>query len=78
MSQIESEIMSMIKEMKQLEDLDPKDLLIDEGIVDSFDIMNLVNQMNDQFSINIDGEDLTPENLASVETMTKLVERLKG
>lgn len=54
-------------------DLTDSTQLIDSGIVDSLGIMSLIGFLEENFSIQIDGDDLVPENFASIETMSKLV-----
>jgi acyl carrier protein len=49
--------------------------LIDSGIIDSMGIMTLLAFVEEQFSIEIQGDDLIPENFASISTITALVER---
>jgi acyl carrier protein len=51
------------------------ELLIDSGIIDSMGIMTLLAFVEEQFSIEIQGDDLIPENFASISTITALVER---
>lgn len=55
--------------------LDDNDQLVESGIVDSLGIMSLLSFLEEEFSIQIPSEDLSPENFASVATITTLVER---
>jgi len=48
-------------------------LLIDSGIIDSLGIMALIGYLEEKFSIEIAGEDLIPENFASVATINDFV-----
>ena len=51
--------------------------LIDDEIIDSFDLIALVTEIMDAFSVEIGVEDIIPENFNSVENMLNLIERLK-
>lgn len=48
---------------------------IKDGMLDSFDIVTLVTEIEDKFNITIDGEDIVPENFSNVQTICSLVER---
>ena len=52
--------------------------LIDEGIVDSLAIMNLIVRLESEYSIEIDPNDLMPENFSSVEAIWNLVQKNSG
>lgn len=48
---------------------------IDEGMLDSFDVVSLVAALNAEFNIEIGGEDVLPENFSSFETIENLVKK---
>ena len=48
---------------------------IKEGLLDSFDIITLVAEMEKRFGITIDGEDVTPENFKNIKTLEQFVQR---
>ena len=74
----------MDKLMKLLEENCPsidfagEKALIDDGILDSLDIVMLVGELNDAFAITITAEDLVPENFNSAEAIWALVQRLQA
>lgn len=54
---------------------------IEEGMLDSFDVVSLVDELEEQFGIKIDGVDIVSENFATVnkiEALIKKVEQLNG
>lgn len=48
---------------------------IEEGMLDSFDIVNLVSDLDSTFGISIDGVDILPENFATVEAIENLLKK---
>ena len=48
---------------------------IEEGMLDSFDVVNLVSDLDDAFGISIDGVDILPENFATVESIAQLLKK---
>ena len=67
-------LLKLKRNMEQ--NLDSKGLVTD-GILDSFDIINLVTELEGAFDIEIDPEDVTAENFESVDAIADLVERCK-
>lgn len=57
-------------------DFETEDALIDGGILDSFDIVTLVAEIDDVFGVQIPAEELTPENFNSAKALYVLVQRL--
>ena len=48
---------------------------IEEGMLDSFDMVNLVNDLDSMFGISIDGVDILPENFGTVEAIEQLLKK---
>ena len=46
---------------------------IEEGMLDSFDMVNLVSELDTTYGISIDGVDILPENFASVDAIAALL-----
>lgn len=46
---------------------------IEEGMLDSFDLVTLVSELDSAFGISIDGVDILPENFASVDAIAALL-----
>ena len=52
--------------------------LIDDGILDSLDIISIVQAVSETFGVNIDVDDLEPESFNSVTAMVELVQKLQA
>ncbi len=53
-------------------DFTESESFIDDGLLDSFDLISLVSNLDKEFGISIEGTDIVPENfmnLASIEAM---------
>ena len=46
---------------------------INDGLLDSLDIVNLVVALEEEYGISIDGEDVTPENFKNLETLEQFL-----
>lgn len=46
---------------------------IEEGMLDSFDIVNLVSELDATYGISIDGVDILPENFSTVDAIMALL-----
>ena len=46
---------------------------IEEGMLDSFDLVTLVSELDSTFGISIDGVDILPENFSSLDAIAKLL-----
>ena len=58
-------------------DFEGQEHLIDDGILDSLNIVMLVGELNEAFDISIGAEDLVPENFNSLQAIHALVKRLE-
>ena len=53
--------------------------LITSGIVDSFEVVNIVMELEEAFEIEIDAEDVVAKNFETVDRITAMVEKyVKG
>lgn len=74
---MKEQLMSILKDLRPDVDFEKEQELIDEGILDSFDIVTLVGDINDEFEIGINVEDLLPENFNSVDAMLELISKMQ-
>jgi len=52
--------------------------LIDDKILDSFDVVTLVGEIREEFDVEIGVNDLIPENFNSATLIWALIERLQN
>ena len=75
---MKEQILEILNDINEDVDYETETALIDDGILDSFDIVSLVSELNSSFDINITVVDLVPENFNTLSAMTALVERLSN
>ena len=70
-------IINILKGIRSDVDFMNEDKLIDDGILDSFDVVGIVAELCEEFDIRISVEDMEPENFNSVAAIKALVERIQ-
>ena len=70
-------ILNILTSIRSDVDFLNEDKLIDNGILDSFDIVSLVTALNDAYDIEIKPNNLVPENFNSRDAILALVEQLQ-
>lgn len=69
-------LMEILEELRPDVDFENEEALIDDGILDSFDIVALVGELNEEYDIEIKPSDLIPVNFNSAKAIYALVEKL--
>ena len=69
-------LMEILEELRPDVDFASEDALVDDGVLDSFDIVALVGELNEEYDIEIKPVDLVPKNFNSAEAILAMVERL--
>lgn len=68
-------IMQILKGIRPDVDFANEKKLIDDGILDSFDIISIVSEFCETFNVDIDADDLEPDNFNTVEAMYELIQQ---
>jgi len=71
------QLMKILRELRPDVDFEKEEALIEDGILGSFDITALVNELMDEFDIEISMADLEPENFNSAQAIYDYVCSLK-
>lgn len=70
------ELLEILEEMHPDVDFENNEKLIDDRILDSFDIITLIGEINDEFEVTIPAEEIIPENFNSAKSLYQLIEKL--
>ena len=71
------ELFKLLKGIRPDVDFENETELIDEGILDSFDVVSIISEIDDAFGIQIRINELDPENFNSAEAIWSLIQKLK-
>jgi hypothetical protein len=71
------ELIQLLSDVRPDLDFVSEKKLIDDGVLDSFDIIAIVGELNNLYGIEINVENLLPENFNSAEAIYALVCRLQ-
>ena len=70
-------LIEILENVKPDVDFENCETLIDDGLLDSFSILAIVGEINDEFDVEISAPDIVPENFYSAKALWALVERLQ-
>jgi len=75
----QEEIYKFIKTLKpNVPDFEPEQNLLEDDILDSVAMMELVLWSEEQYGFTVDTDDLTPENFATLIAITEYVEKMSS
>lgn len=69
-------IREILEDLHEDIDFDKEKQLVSDKILDSFDLVSLVNELSDEFDIEITAKDFVEENFNSLDALTAMVDRL--
>ena len=72
-----SELLTILQEMHPEVDFESHQTLVDDKVIDSFDVITLVAEINDRMDIAIPAEELVPENFNSYAALQGLLSRIE-
>jgi acyl carrier protein len=67
-------ILEILKEIRSDIDYENEKAMFDDGILESFDVIQIVTTLMDEFDIVIDADDIEPENLNSFDAICEMVQ----
>ena len=71
------QLLELLKVVRADVDFENETALIDDGILDSFDVVSIISEIDDVFGVQIRINELDPENFNSAESIWNLIQKLK-
>ena len=72
-----TELLDILENLHPEVDFDTCTTLIDDKILDSFDIITIISEINEEFDVVIPAEEIVPENFNSAQALYALVKKLE-
>ncbi|MBP3505383.1 MAG: hypothetical protein J6K43_03165 [Lachnospiraceae bacterium] len=72
------ELIKIIKKYVPDIELNIEQALLDDALIDSIQLVEMICDISEQFQIDISGDDIDPDNFQSIQTIWQLILRLKG
>ncbi len=69
-------LLEILQDMHEDVDFEKCTTLIDDKILDSFDIITLISEIDSEFDVAIPAEEIIPENFNSAKALYALIEKL--
>ncbi len=66
-------IYKILEEVRPEFDFRKSDNFIEDGYLDSFDIVTLISEIEEKYNVSIKGLDIVPENFETIESIAKLI-----
>ena len=70
-------LMEILMELDDSIDWENETALIDERILDSFGVISLISELEEQFDMETLASEIIPQNLNSADAMWKMIQRLQ-
>ena len=72
-----NDFIAMLKKIKPNVDFENEDALVDDGILESLDIITIIAEIADKYDVIIPSDEITSDNFNSAEALYELAEDLK-
>ena len=72
---MKEQIIEILTELRPEFDFTEDVNFIEEGMLDSFDVVSLVDEIETKFGVAIGGTDVIPENFCSIEAICETIKR---
>ena len=71
-------LLEILQRVRPDVDFKNETLLIDDGILDSMDVVSIISELDDEFGVQVRINERIPDNFNSVEAIWNLIQNLKN
>ena len=71
-------LLEILQRVRPDVDFKNETLIIDDGILDSMDVVSIISELDDEFGVQVRINELIPDNFNSVEAIWNLIQNLKN
>jgi acyl carrier protein len=68
-----NEVLELLKEIRPESDFAQSKDFLNDGLLDSFDVVTLVAALDNKYNISIEGIEIIPENFSNIEQISALL-----
>ncbi len=76
LEEISEGVLAILQELHEDIRFEVEEKMVDDKILDSFDLVTLVTELGEEFDVDITAKDFVPENFNSVESISQMIARL--
>ena len=73
-----SKLVEILVDINEDVDFANEKALVDDGLIDSFDITSIITALDEAYNIRIEASEIEPENFNSVEAILETVKRYQA
>ncbi|MCQ2537481.1 MAG: phosphopantetheine-binding protein [Lachnospiraceae bacterium] len=70
-------LLEILQDLHEDVDFETEEHLIDDVILDSFDIVTLISEIQENYDVTISAKDIIPENFNSAQAIYELIQRIE-
>lgn len=74
---MKEKLLAILDDIRPDVDFNSEQKLMEDGVLDSFDILSIVSAIEENFAVEVSEDDLETENFNSVDAMLCLIKKLQ-
>lgn len=75
---MKEKILEILRGIDETVDYETSDNFIEDGIIDSYQMVEIIDGLESEFDIEISGRDIVPENFANLDSIEAMLKKYIG